>query len=80
MIRAAETDTTDHIVDLVKIDFEALVEHFDKTKRKRTEAEKLKGLVAGQVVRMVRVNPTRIDQMERLQALIDRVQRRVDQR
>jgi type I restriction enzyme R subunit len=71
VIRAAEVDTTDHIIDLSQIDFDALAEHFNKTKRKRTEAEKLKGLLSGQIVRMVRVNPTRMDYMERFQALID---------
>jgi type I restriction enzyme R subunit len=71
VIHAAETDTTDHIVDLSQIDFEALADRFTRTTHKRTEAEKLKALLSGQIVRMVRVNPTRIDYMERFQALID---------
>ena len=70
VIRAAETDTTDHIVDLSRIDFEALAKKFD-TGWKRTEAERLKGLVSSKLVRMVQLNPTRIDYMERFQKLID---------
>jgi type I restriction enzyme R subunit len=57
-------------VDLSKVDFEALVARF-QAGRKRTEAERLKGAVTSKLTEMVRLNPTRIDYMERFQRLID---------
>lgn len=60
----------DHWVDLSDIDFGKLAEKF-KTGRKRTIDEKLKGTVARKLMAMVRLNRTRIDYLERFQAMID---------
>ena len=57
-------------IDLSKIDFEKLAEKF-KTGRKRTLNEKLKGAVAQKLMAMVRLNRTRMDYLERFQAMID---------
>jgi type I restriction enzyme R subunit len=59
-----------HWIDLSKIDFERLAEKF-KTGRKRTLNEKLKGTVAQKLMAMVRLNRTRMDYLERFQAMID---------
>ena len=60
----------EHWIDLSKIDFEKLAEKF-KTGRKRTINEKLKGTVAQKLMAMVRLNRTRMDYLERFQAMID---------
>jgi len=60
----------EHWIDLSKIDFEKLAEKF-KTGRKRTMNEKLKGAVAQKLMAMVRLNRTRMDYLERFQAMID---------
>ena len=71
VIHAAEEGGDDHIVDLAKIDFDKLAEEFAVSTRKRTEAEKLKAAATRKTTVMVRQNPTRIDYLERLQALIE---------
>jgi type I restriction enzyme R subunit len=60
----------EHRIDLSKIDFEKLAQKF-KTGRKRTLNEKLKGIVAQKLMVMVRLNRTRMDYLERFQAMID---------
>ncbi|MBE3038267.1 MAG: type I restriction endonuclease subunit R [Chloroflexi bacterium] len=60
----------EHWIDLSKIDFKSLAGKF-KTGRKRTMNEKLKGTVAQKLMAMVRLNRTRMDYLERFQALID---------
>jgi type I restriction enzyme R subunit len=60
----------EHWIDLSNIDFEKLAEKF-KTGRKRTMNEKLKGAVAQKLMAMVRLNRTRMDYLERFQAMID---------
>jgi type I restriction enzyme R subunit len=60
----------EHWMDLSNIDFEKLAEKF-KISRKRTINEKLKGQVAQKLMAMVRLNRTRMDYMERFQAMID---------
>ena len=57
-------------IDLSQIDFEALAEKF-KTCHKRTMNEMFKGQVAQRLMVMVRVNRTRMDYLERFQAMID---------
>ncbi|MCX5971743.1 MAG: type I restriction endonuclease subunit R [Coprothermobacterota bacterium] len=57
-------------IDLSKIDFEKLAEKF-KTGHKRTFNERLKGAVAQKLMTMVRLNRTRMDYLERFQAMID---------
>ncbi len=63
-------DAEEHLIDLAQIDFEALKERFTKGK-KRTEAEKLKGQVHGKLKRLLRLNRTRMDYLERFQKMID---------
>jgi type I restriction enzyme R subunit len=60
----------EHWIDLSKIDFEKLAEKF-KMSRKRTLNEKLKGTVAQKLMAMVRLNRTRMDYLEKFQAMID---------
>lgn len=61
---------TEHVVDLSKIDFEALKAKFEQG-RKRTEAEELKGKISSKLRKMVRLNRTRMDYLERFQKMID---------
>ncbi|MEE9443215.1 MAG: type I restriction endonuclease subunit R [candidate division Zixibacteria bacterium] len=63
-------ESDDHLIDLSNIDFEALAERF-KTSRKRTLNERLKGKISIKLMVMVRLNRTRIDYLERFQAMID---------
>ena len=65
-----DPDKDDPLIDLSKIDFEKLAEKF-KPGRKRTLNEKLKGSVARKLTDMVRLNRTRMDYLERFQAMID---------
>lgn len=58
------------LVDLSKIDFEALKGHFEKG-RKRTEAERLKSAISNKLMRMVRLNKTRTDYVEKFQQMIE---------
>jgi type I restriction enzyme R subunit len=60
----------EHRIDLSKIDFEKLAEKF-KMGRKRTLNEKLKGILAQKLMAMVRLNRTRMDYLERFQAMVD---------
>ena len=57
-------------VDLTKIDFDALRRHF-QTAHQRTEFEKLKNLVEQNLHRLVSLNRTRLDFMDRFQKLIE---------
>jgi type I restriction enzyme, R subunit len=57
--------------DLSKIDFEALRKKFDKKKPTNTDLERLKAAVKAQLERMVLLNRTRADYLEKFQELID---------
>jgi type I restriction enzyme R subunit len=57
-------------IDLSKIDFEVLRKRFDKKRPKNTDLERLKAAVRAQLERMVRLNRTRADYLEKFQALI----------
>jgi len=57
-------------IDLSQIDFEKLADKF-KTGHQRTMNEKLKATVAQKLMAMVRLNRTRMDYLERFQAMID---------
>jgi len=57
-------------VNLSKIDFEALKQKFEKS-RKRIEAERLRGLINSKLAKMVRLNKSRMDYLERFQQMID---------
>ncbi|MFA5866200.1 MAG: type I restriction endonuclease subunit R [Phycisphaerae bacterium] len=60
----------DHIIDLSKIDFEALKRIFAKG-HKHIQIEKLKGKLNAKMKQMIRQNRTRISFLEKFQALID---------
>jgi type I restriction enzyme R subunit len=61
----------DKPIDLSKIDFEALAEKFRKARHKQTDVERLKAMIRQRLERMVRLNPTRADYLEKFQDLID---------
>ncbi|WP_165248042.1 type I restriction endonuclease subunit R [Paludisphaera soli] len=65
------------LIDLGQIDFEALKAHFQQG-RKRTEAEKLKGAVGQKLQRMVQLNHTRADLLEKFKRLIDEYNKGLD--
>tara|TARA_R110002111_G_scaffold18931_1_gene46157 strand:- start:5375 stop:8587 length:3213 start_codon:yes stop_codon:yes gene_type:complete len=65
------------LIDLSEIDFDALKEHF-QTGRKRTEAEKLKRAVGDKLQKMVQLNKTRIDFLEKFKNLIDEYNKGLD--
>ena len=58
-------------IDLSKIDFEKLTKRFEKTKPTSSDLERLKAAVKAQLERMVRLNRTRADYLEKFEALID---------
>ncbi len=61
---------TDHLVDLSRIDFEVLKEKFGKN-RKRIELEKLRGAINNTLSKMVSLNKTRLDYLDKFQKMID---------
>ena len=58
------------LVDLSGIDFEALKKRFTK-ERKRMEIEKLRGTINSALEKMVRLNKTRVDFLEKFQRMIE---------
>ena len=58
------------LVDLSKIDFDALRQKF-ATGAKRTETEKLKGQIQQKLKRMVQLNQSRVNFLEKFQRLIE---------
>jgi type I restriction enzyme R subunit len=58
-------------VDLSKIDFEKLAKRFEKKKPTSSDLERLKAAVKAQLERMVRLNSTRADYLEKFEALIE---------
>ncbi len=61
---------TDNIIDLSKIDFEKLRKQFEQGK-KHIEIEKLKGALNSKLQKMVRLNRTRMDFLQKFQEMID---------
>jgi type I restriction enzyme R subunit len=66
---AGEGDA-EHRVDLSRIDFDALAKRFEDG-RKRTEADRLRRIIEGQVQQMVRRNRTREEFLARFQQMIE---------
>lgn len=58
-------------IDLSKINFEALRKRFENKKPSNTDIERLKAAVRAQLERMVRLNPTRADYLQKFQELIE---------
>ena len=65
------------LIDLSQIDFEALKAHFNKG-RKHTGAEKLRAALSKKLTRMVQLNKTRSDLLEKFKALIDEYNKGLD--
>ena len=59
------------VVDLSRIDFEALAARFATSKRRNTELEQLKAAVRAKIESMLRLNGTRTDYLARFEELID---------
>jgi type I restriction enzyme R subunit len=68
--RIGPASNPEALVNLSEIDFAALQAKFAQG-HKRTEAEKLKQLIAGKLAAMAAVNASRMDLAEKFQALID---------
>ena len=60
----------DYLIDLSKINFEALKKKFE-TGRKRTEAEKLRRMIHGKLLKMVKANRSRMDFLLKFQQMIE---------
>jgi type I restriction enzyme R subunit len=58
-------------IDLSKIDFAALKAKFEKSANQQTELEQLKAAIRAQLERMVEINASRIDFLERFEELIE---------
>jgi type I restriction enzyme R subunit len=60
-----------YVIDLSKIDFAALAKRFEKKKPSSSDLERLKAAVKAQLERMVRLNRTRADYLEKFEVLIE---------
>jgi len=58
-------------LDLSKIDFEALAKRFRESKRKNTDLEVLKAAIRAQLEKLIELNHTRADFVEKFEALIE---------
>jgi type I restriction enzyme R subunit len=65
------------LIDLSQIDFDALKSHFAKS-RKHTEAEKLKAAIHKKLQRMVELNKSRTDLLEKFKKLIEEYNKGLD--
>ena len=64
--------TTGHgIIDLTKIDFEALAKRFGTSKTKNIDLEQLKAAIRSQLDTLIRLNRTRADYLMKFEELID---------
>jgi type I restriction enzyme R subunit len=59
------------VLDLSKINFEALAQRFKESKHKNTDLEALKAAIAAKLTKLVRLNRTRADFAEKFEALIE---------
>ncbi len=59
------------VIDLTKIDFEALAKRFGKSKTKNIDLEQLKAAIRSQLDTLVRVNRTRADYLTKFEELIE---------
>ena len=69
-VREAGSGQPDHVLDLSKLDLDALQRRFAQG-RKHIEAEKLRGALNVKLARMVRLNRSRMDYLRQFQAMID---------
>ncbi len=59
------------VIDLTKIDFEALAKRFGKSRTKNIDLEQLKAAIRAQLDRLVRLNRTRADYLTKFEELIE---------
>ena len=59
------------IIDLTKIDFEALAKRFGKSRTKNIDLEQLKAAIRAQLNKLVRLNRTRADYLSKFEELIE---------
>jgi type I restriction enzyme R subunit len=59
------------VIDLSKIDFEALRSRFKESKHKNTDLEVLKAAIRAQLEKLIRLNKTRADFAEKFEELIE---------
>ena len=59
------------VINLSAIDFEALAKRFSKSKSKSVELERLKAAIRAQLDKLIRLNRTRADYLEKFEALIE---------
>ena len=59
------------VIDLTKIDFEALAQRFGKSKTKQIDLEQLKAAIRAQLDKLIRLNRTRADYLTKFEELID---------
>jgi type I restriction enzyme R subunit len=59
------------VINLSAIDFEALANKFEKSKRKNVELEQLKAAIRAQLEKLIRFNKTRADYSAKFEALIE---------
>jgi type I restriction enzyme, R subunit len=59
------------IVDLTKIDFDALAKRFKKSNKKNVDLEQLKAAIRAQLDKMIRINKTRADYLAKFEELIE---------
>jgi type I restriction enzyme R subunit len=62
---------TGTILDLSKIDFEALAARFKKSESRNTDLEVLKAAIRAQLEKMIELNPTRADFREKFEEMIE---------
>jgi type I restriction enzyme, R subunit len=67
----AATGQQQDVIDLSKIDFETLAKRFAKSNTKNVELEQLKIPIRKQLDKLVRLNRTRIDFLEKFENLIE---------
>jgi type I restriction enzyme R subunit len=70
-IEEASTSQHQSVIDLTKIDFETLAKRFAKSNTKNVELEQLKVAIRTQLDKLVRLNRTRIDFLEKFEKLIE---------
>ena len=69
--RIREGDDGRAIIDLAKIDFDALAKRFAKSKKKNVDLEQLKTAIRAQLDKLIRLNRTRADYLAKFEELIE---------
>ena len=69
--RIRERDDGRAIIDLAKIDFDALAKRFAKSKKKNVDLEQLKAAIRAQLDKLIRLNRTRADYLAKFEELIE---------